>query len=70
MLNIGADNRSTPSSHQLRMARMIYMLSQCKDAKDNPAVLFVQMRRRELSVFIARIARVEKSELWRIFAPH
>ncbi len=50
-------------SHQ---TRMIYMLSQCKDAKDNPAC--------ELSVFFAVFARkaqiawVEKSELWRIFA--
>ncbi len=31
-------------SHQ---TRMIYMLSQCKDAKDNPAALFARMRRRE-----------------------
>ncbi len=40
--------------HQTRMTRMIYMLSQCKDAKDNPAALFARMRRhewRELSVF-------------------
>ncbi len=28
-------------------AQMIYMLSQCKDAIDNPAVLFARMRRRE-----------------------
>ncbi len=37
-------------SHQMwmkRYARMIYMLSQCKDAIDNPAALFAQMRRRE-----------------------
>ncbi len=37
-------------SHQARMkryARMIYMLSQSKDAIDNPAALFAQMRRRE-----------------------
>ncbi len=37
-------------SHQTRMTRiaqMIYMLSQCKDAKDNPAALFARMRRRE-----------------------
>ncbi len=26
---------------------MIYMLSQCKDAIDNPAALFARMRRRE-----------------------
>ncbi len=35
-------------SHQTRMkryARMIYMLSQCKDAIDNPAALFARMRR-------------------------
>ncbi len=31
-------------SHQMRM---IYMLSQCKHAKDNPAALFARMRRRE-----------------------
>ncbi len=40
-----------------RIARMIYMLSQCKDAKDNPAALFARMRRREwreFSVFFAR----------------
>ncbi len=40
-------------SHQTRMkhyARMIYMLSQCKDSIDNPAALFVQMRQRELGV--------------------
>ncbi len=38
-------------SHQTRMkrfARMIYMLSQCKDAIDKPAALFARMRRREL----------------------
>ncbi len=37
-------------SHQTRMtriARLIYMLSQCKDAKDNPAALFARMRRHE-----------------------
>ncbi len=37
-------------SHQTRMTRiaqMIYMLSQCKDAKDNPAALFARMRRCE-----------------------
>ncbi len=44
-------------SHQTRMTRiaqMIYLLSQCKDAKDNPAALFARMRRREwreLSIF-------------------
>ncbi len=40
-------------SHRTRMtriARMIYMLSQCKDAIDNPAALFARMRRRELRV--------------------
>ncbi len=36
-------------SHQTRIAQMIYMLSQCKDAKDNPAALFARMRRRKLS---------------------
>ncbi len=36
-------------SHQMRIARMINMLSQCKDAKDNPAALFARMRRRKLS---------------------
>ncbi len=33
-------------SHQTRMTqivRMIYMLSQCKDAKDNPAALFARI---------------------------
>ncbi len=37
-------------SHQTRMkhyVRMIYMLSQCKDAIDNPAALFERMRWRE-----------------------
>ncbi len=43
-----------------RYARMIYMLSQCKDAIDNPAALFG-------TNYAARIAQVEKSELWRIF---
>ncbi len=41
-------------SHQTRMKRyawMIYMLSQCKDAIENPAALFEWMRRRELSVW-------------------
>ncbi len=41
-------------SHQTRMmwiAQTIYMLSQCKDAKSNPAALFARMRWRELSVF-------------------
>ncbi len=57
----------------------LYMLSQCKDVIDNPAALIARMRRRELrsanlafgafDVPFARIARVEKSELWRIFAP-
>ncbi len=39
-------------SHQTRMkcyTQMIYMLTQCKDAIDNPAVLFARMRRREFS---------------------
>ncbi len=44
-----------------RYARMIYMLSQCKDAIDNPAALFAGTN------YAARIAQVEKSELWRIF---
>ncbi len=46
-------------SHQTRMKRyvQIYMLSQCKDAIDIPAALF------------ERFAPVEKSALWRIFAP-
>ncbi len=45
-------------SHQTRMtriARLIYMLSQCKDAIDNPAALFARMRRRELSIFLRAI---------------
>ncbi len=40
-------------SHQTRMmriAQIIYMLSQCKDAIDNPAALFARITRRELSV--------------------
>ncbi len=47
-------------SHQTRMtwiAQMIYMLTQCKDAKDNPAALFAWMRWhewRELSIFFSR----------------
>ncbi len=52
-------------SHQTRMtriARMIYMLSQCKDAKDNPAALFARMKWRELSVFFARFAHLLCSE--------
>ncbi len=32
-----------------RYAQMIYMLSQCKDAIDNPAALFARMRQRELT---------------------
>ncbi len=32
-------------------ARMIYMLSQCKDAIDNPAALFARITRCELSVW-------------------
>ncbi len=49
-------------SHQMRMkryAQIIDMLSQCKDVIDNPAY----------GGFAARFARVEKSELWQIFAP-
>ncbi len=44
-----------------RYARMIYMLSQCKAAIDNPAVLFAQIRRYELSIWGAfvQIARVK-----------
>ncbi len=41
-------------SHQTRMkhyARMIYMLSQCKDAIDNPVALFAWIMRRKLSVW-------------------
>ncbi len=44
-------------SHQTRIARTIYMLSQCKDAKSNPAALFARMRRRELSVLFSRDIR-------------
>ncbi len=49
--NHRGDHRDTLKvrSHQTQMtriARMIYMLSQCKDAKDNPAALFARMRRR------------------------
>ncbi len=47
-----------------RIARIIYMLSQCKDTKDNPAALFAWMRRcewRELSDFFARFAPVNQS---------
>ncbi len=76
-ISLAYEARNLPSplkvrSHQTRMtriARMIYMLSQCKDAKDNPAALFARKRRHELSLFFTRMARVEKSELWRIFAP-
>ncbi len=35
-------------SHQTRMTRMIYMLSQCKNAKDNPAALFARMKLKNL----------------------
>ncbi len=63
-------------SHQIRIVRMIYMFSQCKDAIDNPAALFARMRQREWRelcganlAFDASFVRVEKSELWRIFAP-
>ncbi len=44
----------TVRSHQTRMkryVRMIYMLSQCKDAIDNPAALFAWITWRELSVW-------------------
>ncbi len=67
-------------SHQMQMkhyAQIIYMLSQCKDTIDNRAALFARMRRREWRELrcanwafdepFTRIARVEKSELWRIF---
>ncbi len=40
-------------SHQTRMksyAQMIYMLSQCKDAIDNPAARIARITWRELSV--------------------
>ncbi len=56
----------TVSSHQTRITRMIYMLSQCKDAKDNPAVLFARMRRREWRKLSGFFFSPEKSELWRI----
>ncbi len=49
----------------MRIVRLIYMLSQCKDTKDNPAALFARMRRRELSVFL-RDSRELKNL---IFAP-
>ncbi len=54
-----------------RIAQMIYMLSQCKDAIDNPAALFAYeaARMARIERLFARIAQVEKSELWRIFAP-
>ncbi len=35
-------------SHQTRIARMIYMLSHCKDAIEAIRHLFARMRRREL----------------------
>ncbi len=67
-------------SHQMQMkhyAQIMYMLSQCKDTIDNRAALFARMRRREWRELcganwafdepFTRIARVEKSELWRIF---
>ncbi len=41
-------------SHQTRMkryAQIIHMLSQCKDAIDNPVALIAWMRRRELSIW-------------------
>ncbi len=41
-----------------RIAQMIYMLSQCKDAKDNPAALFARMRRHEWREFLTRMKRV------------
>ncbi len=55
-------------SHQMRMkhyAQMIYMLSQCKGEIDNPAGVnyTAQIER------LGRLIWVEKSELWRIFAP-
>ncbi len=58
-------------SHQTRMkryARMIYMLSQCKDTIDNPAALFRSGANWAFDAPFTRIMRVEKSELWRIFA--
>ncbi len=53
-------------SHRTRMKRyawMIYMLSQCKDAIDNPAALFARMRRREWcdSLRIERLTRELKN---------
>ncbi len=53
----GGSNRTLVRPRQVnqtrmkRYARMIYMLSQCKDAIDNPAALFTRMRRRDLSVW-------------------
>ncbi len=50
-------------SHQTRMKRyvqMIYMLSQCKDAIDNPAALFARMRR------VSRAIRTNRAS-WKIW---
>ncbi len=43
---------------------MIYMLSQCKDAKDNPTVRIARITRRELSVW--RAIRVNSAS-WKIW---
>ncbi len=54
-------------SHQTRMkryARMIYMLSQCKDAIDNYAALFARItmaRIERLGRFYAQFAQIEKN---------
>ncbi len=47
-----------------RIAQMIYILSQCKDAKDNR---YSREWGGANRAFFS--ARVQKSELWRIFAP-
>ncbi len=51
-------------SHQTRMkryTRTIYMLSQCKDAIDNPAALFARMRRIECLGCLTRYSRELKN---------
>ncbi len=54
-------------SHQTRIkryAQIIYMLSQCKDAIDNPAARMVRITRRELSVWRTIHANSASWTIW------
>lgn len=60
----------TPDANEA-LKRVIYMLSQCKDAIDVlrcDLCAFAQVER--LMRVMNDLTQVEKTELWQIFAPH